>query len=252
MREVGLVLLMSFFLASCSTGENQDIEMNETVEESGLVDEELSEEELLISELPEVVSHEDWNLILVNPDQALPADFDIELVEVDNEQKIDSRIVEAWTSWKEAALQAGHRLFFASGHRDVSRQESNFNRTVQEHMAEGMTEEEAIEKAKEYLTEPGHSEHHTGLALDIVDEEWIVSGQGLEPEYDQEASQQWLVSTMADYGFILRYPEGKEEITGINYESWHFRYVGVESAKFMEENDLTLEEYVELLKKAGQ
>lgn len=240
---------------SCTMEENQqteEIEVNEIVEENLPIEKELSKEDQLISELPESVSHEDWNLILVNPFQALPDNFEIDLVEVDNEQRIDGRIVEAWTSWKDAALAEGHRLFFASGHRDINRQAMNFNRTVQEHMDEGLTEEEAVEKAKEYLTEPGYSEHHTGLALDIVDEEWIVSGQGLEPEYDGEASQEWLVSSMADYGFILRYPEGKEEITGINYEPWHFRYVGIENAKFIEENDLTLEEYTELLIKAGQ
>lgn len=252
MRFVSLLLLMSTLLVSCSTMESPEIEGNETVEESSLIEEERSIEEILISELPEGVSYDDWNLILVNPNQALPDDFEIELVEVDNEQRIDSRIVDAWMSWKDAALQEGHRLFFASGHRDVTRQASNFNRSIQEYMDEGMTEEEAIEKSKEYLTEPGHSEHHTGLALDIVDEEWIVSGQGLEPEYENEASQKWLVSTMSTYGFILRYPEGKEEVTDINYEPWHFRYVGIENAEFIEANNLTLEEYIELLVKASQ
>lgn len=247
MRLVSLFLLMVPFLMSCSTSENDQIDVNEPTAESSSSEVVLSKEEILLSELPEGVSHEDWNLILVNPFQALPDNFEIELAEVDNEQKIDSRIVEAWASWKDAALQDGHRLFFASGHRDVGRQANNFNRTIQEYMDEGMSEEEAVEKAKEYLTEPGHSEHHTGLALDIVDEEWIVSGQGLEPEYENEASQKWLLASMTDYGFVLRYPEGKEEITGINYEPWHFRYVGVENAQFMEKNELTLEEYIELL-----
>src|SRR5699024_1120015 len=111
----------------------------------------------------------------------------------------------------------------------------------------GMSEEEANKKAKEYLTEPGHSEHHTGLALDIVDEAWIVAGNDLEPEYAEEPSQHWLEETMTNNGFILRYPEGKEEVTGILYEPWHFRYVGVENAKFIVENKLALEEFVELL-----
>ena len=252
MRLVSLFLFMIAFLMSCSTGETPETEANEIVEENSSSEVVLSREEKLLKELPEGVSYEDWNLILVNPFQALPDDFEVELVEVDNEQSIDNRISESWTSWKEAALQDGHRLFFASGHRDVDRQEINFNRSIQEYMDEGMTEEEAIEKSKEYLTEPGHSEHHTGLALDIVDEEWIVSGQDLDPEYEGEESQKWLVSTMSDYGFILRYPKGKEEITGINYEPWHFRYVGIDNAKFIEKNGLTLEEYVELLIMAEQ
>lgn len=249
---MSLLLFITPFIMACSTGETEKVAVEEKIEESDPVEEELTEEEQLIQELPEGVSQEDWNLILVNPMKALPEDFDIELAEVDNEQRIDGRIVDAWTSWKDAALAEGHRLFFASGYRDVERQRTNFNRSIQQYMDEGMTEAKAIEKSKEYLTEPGHSEHHTGLALDIVDEEWIVSGRGLEPEYENEESQKWLVSTMSDYGFILRYPEGKEDITAIQYEPWHFRYVGVEHAKFMEANDLTLEEYHELLTKVGK
>lgn len=250
MKLVSILMLMTTLLMSCSTNESQNNEENDKIIEESILNEtdnDLSEEEILLNNLPEEIELEDWNLILVNPVQALPDNFEVELTEVDNEQSIDSRVVEAWTSWKEAALEEGYRLFFASGFRDISKQETNFNHSIQKYMDQGLTEEEAIEKSKEYLTEPGHSEHHTGLALDIVDEDWIVSGQALEQEYENEESQQWLVSSMSDYGFILRYPKGKEEITGINYEPWHFRYVGVENAKFIEENDLTLEEYIELL-----
>ncbi len=246
MRLVSAVILFVTLLTACSFDESTEEEVTDPVEETDVI------ENKLVQEIPADANLNDWNLLLVNPEQALPENFDVELVEVDNEQRIDYRISDAWFSWKEAALQEGHRLFFASGYRDVARQEVNFNATVNEHMAEGMTEEEAIEKAKEYLTEPGHSEHHTGLALDIVDEEWIVAGNGLDEEYENEASQNWLISSMTDYGFVLRYPKGKEEITGIQYEPWHFRYVGVDNAKFMEENDLVLEEYVELLMEASQ
>lgn len=228
------------------TNKNSAIPHDEEVDSSK--EEEPSEEDLLISQLPADASLDDWNLILVNPWQALPEGYQVDLTEVDNEQQIDARAVEAWESWKQAALDAGHRLFFASGYRSIQRQQNNFSNSVQGYLNEGLSEEEAIEKTKEYLTEPGHSEHHTGLAFDIVDEEWIVAGNGLDPEYDTQPSQQWLVESMADYGFILRYPKGKEEITGIQYESWHFRYVGVENAQFIVKNDLVLEEYVDLLK----
>lgn len=214
--------------------------------------EDLTAEEKLIQQLPTSASAADWNLLLVNPDQALPENFTVELEEVDNEQQIDARIVEAWTNLRTAANEAGHRLFLASAYRDVARQEANFNQKVNTHISEGLTEEEARKKAKEYLTEPGHSEHHTGLALDIVDEEWIVAGNRLDPEYEGELSQQWLVENMTDYGFILRYPKGKETITQIEYEPWHFRYVGTENATFMVEHDLTLEEYVALLIQADR
>lgn len=255
MKFKSLFLSAILFLSACSVIDNQssekELEIVNKQREIEIAEEESSEEpsieERMVEDLPETASVDDWNLILVGPWNELPGDFNSELIEVDNQQIIDARIEEAWNNWNQAALEAGHRLFFASGYRSIELQETNFNHTVQENLSAGMSKEEAIESAKEYLTEPGYSEHHTGLALDIVDEEWIVSGKGLIPEYETQASQQWLVDTMMDYGFILRYPEGKEEITGILYEPWHFRYVGLENAQFIVEHELTLEEYLDLL-----
>ena len=253
MRVITLIMTSLFLLTACSQNERLADETPVEAPEEQIEDqqedkiEELSEEEHLIQSLPENAGSEDWELVLVNPWEAVPENFEPSLVEVDNEQRIDERIEEAWNNWKEAGLTAGHRLFLASGHRTIERQKNNFNNQFQAYLDEGLSEEEATERTKEYLTEPGHSEHHTGLALDIVDDEWIAAGNGLEPEYDTQASQEWLVDTMADFGFILRYPEGKEDITGIQYESWHFRYVGEENAEFIVENHLVLEEYIELL-----
>lgn len=258
MKLTHLLFSSVLLLSACSVDPNEPTEepeqSEESLEETGVTEptetekaEEPTEQERMIEDLPESANLDEWNLILVNPWQALPEDFTPNLVEVDNEQRIDARIEEAWYNWKQAALEAGHRLFFASGYRSIELQEANFNRTVQENINAGLSEQESVNKAKEYLTEPGHSEHHTGLALDIVDEEWIVAGKGLIPEYATQESQQWLVETMQDYGFILRYPKGKEDITGIQYEPWHFRYVGENHAKFMIEHDLVLEEYIELI-----
>lgn len=254
MRLTTLLITSLFLLGACSeTGSQLEESPADEVEEEQVENqqdeevEEPSEEEKMVQSLPESAELEDWNLVLVNPWEALPEDFEPQLVQTDNDQQIDQRIEAAWNNWKEAALDAGHRLFLASGHRTVERQKNNFDNQLQAYLNEGLPEEEARERTMEYLTEPGHSEHHTGLALDIVDEEWIIAGNGLEPEYDTQESQQWLVDTMADFGFVLRYPEGKEEVTGIQYESWHFRYVGEENAQFMVEHQLTLEEYIELL-----
>lgn len=253
MRILLLLLINSTLLFGCSmnsellerSSENEEITQ---LENSATEPTKLTEEEKLVQSLPKDSSLEDWNLLLVGPQYALPETFEPRLVEVDNEQFIDERIEEAWYSWKEAALEAGHRLFFASGYRSIEHQRVNFNNTYESYLNEGYSKEEALDRTKDYLTEPGHSEHHTGLALDIVDEEWIVAGNGLLPEYDTQASQQWLVETMADYGFILRYPAQKEEITDIQYESWHFRFVGEENAQYIVEHDLVLEEYIDLLK----
>lgn len=225
---------------------DEQVDETDQAEEPPLSEEEKQQQELLES-LPTDAHPDDWNLLLVNNNHALPEDFEVELEEVDNEQLIDARIVEAWNQWRNDAIEAGHQLFFASGYRSVERQTNNYENRIQGYVNDGYTEEEARELTEEYIAVPGYSEHHTGLALDIVDQEWIAQGNSLSPDYDTQESQQWLVETMADYGFILRYPEGKEEITGINYESWHFRYVGVENAQFMVEHELVLEEYMELL-----
>lgn len=250
---VSIFIALSLFSA-CSSQEQEvaEEEQEQYDEPTEELTEEKSESEKLIEDLPASAELEAWNLILVNPEQALDSDFSVDLVDVGNEKKVDRRIVDAWTAWKEAASEAGHRLFLASSYRDIARQEMNFNQKVKGYINDGLSEAEAKEKAKEYLTEPGHSEHHTGLALDIVDEEWIIAGNGLETAYENELSQQWLMETKAEYGFILRYPEGKEDETMIEYEPWHFRYVGTEHAAFMEKHDLVLEEYIELIKQANR
>lgn len=211
------------------------------------VTEEEQELRRVIDSLPEESSSEDSSLILVNNWNELPDDYEVDLIEVEQDKLINSQIEEAYLSWNQAAREAGYNLFFASGYRSVERQERNYNYSINRFIDEGYSREEAVDKTQDYIAIPNHSEHHTGLAVDIVDQEWIAQGRGLEPEYDTQSSQQWLMETKTDFGFVLRYPEGKEEITGIQYEPWHFRYVGVENAEFMAENNLVLEEYIELL-----
>lgn len=207
----------------------------------------LSEEESeMIANLPADASTDDWNLILVNNENPIPEGYEVNLADIGGEQ-VDERIVSNWYRWQEAAANNGFNVFVASGYRDVELQETNYNNTYQSYISEGYSEEEATRLTEEYLTRPGHSEHHTGLAIDLLDSEWAASGRGLVTEFETQESQQWLVETMADFGFILRYPEGKEEITGIQYEPWHFRFVGEENAQFMNEYDLVLEEYIALL-----
>lgn len=99
--------------------------------------------------------------------------------------------------------------------------------------------------ADAYLALPGHSEHHTGLAVDL---DTYNVADGTSGGFDGGGDYLWAVEHAWEYGFIQRYPPGKSEITGIDYEAWHFRYVGLPHAYFMAENDLCLEEYTELLR----
>lgn len=234
-----------------TASENNSTEESQASSESQLSSEEQKEQEM-IAELPEEASTDDWNLILVNREHPLPEDFSVEMETVQEAKDIDARIVEPYKNWMNAALEAGYNIFLASSYRSVELQETNYNNSIQRYINEGHSEEEAIKLTEDYIALPGSSEHHTGLAIDIAEMSWFDSGHGLEPEYDTQESQHWLVDTAADYGFVLRFPEDKEEATGISYESWHFRYVGEENAKFMEKYNLALEEYVALLEKTGK
>lgn len=227
------------------------VEESQASSESQLTSAEKKEQEMM-AELPEEASTNDWNLVLVNRENPLPEDFAVEMETVHELKDVDTRIVEPYRDWMNAGLEAGYNIFLASSYRSVEHQEANYNNSIQEYINGGSSKEEAVKLTEDYIAVPGASEHHTGLALDMAEMSWFDAGHGLEPEYDTQESQHWLVDTASDYGFVLRYPKDKEEVTGIKYESWHFRYVGEENAEFMEKHNLALEEYVALLEKAGQ
>lgn len=131
-------------------------------------------------------------------------------------------------------------------------QSVNYNANVQRLLKQGVTKDEAIRQTNLYYTVPGHSEHHSGLAFDIITPEYHRDVYTLNEKFAQTKAYTWLRGNCAEYGFILRYPKEKYNITTINFEPWHYRYVGVEHAKYITENNLCLEEYIELLKQAGR
>ena len=123
-------------------------------------------------------------------------------------------------------------------------------------MEAGATENEAIRRTNLYYTVPGHSEHHSGLAFDIITPEYHQFVYDLDERFATEepysAAYQWLRDNCARYGFILRYPEDKSVLTRISFEPWHYRYVGVEHAEYITSHNLCLEEYIAMLKEAGR
>ena len=131
------------------------------------------------------------------------------------------------------ARAEGLSVFLSSGYRGFEEQQYLFNRKVEQY---------GEEKAATIVSRPGTSEHQTGLACDITDEYYELKDESLE----NTALYQWMSKHCQEYGFIVRYPKDKEEITGIIYEPWHFRYVGVEAATYMVEHNLCLEEFVAL------
>ncbi len=179
-------------------------------------------------------------MLLVNTWNPLPEDYEVELVRLGN---YSLSVAEAAHDDLQEMLMDGmaEGLYFwvCSAHRSVAEQEKLFNEDVQRYLRQGYSQAMAEAEAALYTQRPGCSEHHTGLAVDIV----ASSYQLLDAQQEKTDEIQWLQAHCHEYGFILRYPKDKEGETGISYESWHYRYVGREAAAFLTENNLTLEEY---------
>ncbi len=188
-----------------------------------------------------------WAMFLVNKKNPLPADYD---------SRIETKVV--FESWREyfldvraagylekmlkAAENDGIDLYVVSAYRTIEYQQQNFDNSVQDRVDRGMSYDDAYADTLAEVALPGESEHNAGLALDIMVEEYQnMDDDGFE---DTEAFA-WLDRHAAEYGFILRYPKGKQEITGIIYEPWHYRFVGVYYANEIKKSGLCLEEYYE-------
>lgn len=186
---------------------------------------------------------DDWNLLLVNKQHTIPEDYEFTLGVIKGSMRCDERIIEPLTQMFSAAKEDGVNLIVCSPYRDMARQEYLFERKMKGFIRSGMSYMDAYKKASITVTVPGASEHQIGLAVDIISDTYSALNIG----FADTPAGQWLAEHSWEYGFILRYPLGKEEITGIQYEPWHFRYVGVDAAKVITEEAITLEEFVENL-----
>ena len=185
---------------------------------------------------------EDDYFFIVNKEMFLPDDYEIETETVQGSYEMEITAAYYCRNMIEAAAQDGIGLKVISAYRSVSYQEGLFERNVRSRMEDyGMSYEEAYYDTAINIAPPGGSEHNAGLAADIVTEDDWDTYTGFE---DTEEFK-WLQEHAAEYGFIMRYPRGKEEITGYIYEPWHYRYVGVKYAKDVAQSGLCLEEYFE-------
>mgnify|MGYP005769282717 FL=1 len=180
-----------------------------------------------------------WNLILVNDNYSVPGDYEVELTELSNGEKVDSRIYPQLQQMFDDARATGLALFVREGYRTYQDQKQILEERIQQYRDEGYSRSEAKKLAEEYVAIPGTSEHELGIAVDINADTSKCSS---------DAVYTWLADNAYRYGFIKRYPEDKVEITGAKNEPWHYRYVGVEAAQEIQEKGLCLEEYIELLK----
>lgn len=187
-----------------------------------------------------------WQLMLVNPTHFLPENFTVDVVSVKGypERSFDARAVEYLEKMLDAAEQDGCPLYLVSSYRSVSYQEGLYNRKVQYYLGNGYSQQQAETEAAKWVAPPGTSEHSLGLAADIVSGDWYIYNNDLTEEFENTAQFEWLTKHCAEYGFILRYPKDKQDITGIHYEPWHYRFVGVKAAMEISEKNITLEEYL--------
>lgn len=181
-----------------------------------------------------------WNLVLVNPDTPLPENYEINVKQLDNRQAVDERCYDALQNMMNDCRRAGLHPVICSSYRTQEKQQMLFDNQVEKWKNQGYSEDEAKMQAGKLVAVPGTSEHQLGLALDIVD----ISYQLLEEEQENTPTQKWLLENSWKYGFILRYPKDKTDITKISYEPWHYRYVGKKAAKEIFDAKICLEEYL--------
>ncbi|MBQ9166338.1 MAG: M15 family metallopeptidase [Oscillospiraceae bacterium] len=185
-------------------------------------------------------SGEEWNLMLVNPWNPLPEDFSVDLTDIGSGHCVDTRCYSALQEMLDDCRAAGLSPVICSSYRSQERQQELFDNKVDRLMPEGYSYEDARTEAATVVALPGTSEHQLGLAVDIVD----VNNQRLDQSQEDTPVQQWLMENSWRYGFILRYPTGKSDITGVIYEPWHYRYVGREAAEEIYSSGVCLEEYL--------
>ena len=245
--EILVVIIIIFIIVSIynfykneKNRENLEIEVSTEPVEENNADEEYEIEK----QKPIDSSITDWNLILVNKDNPIPEDYKVETVKIEGKWAVDIRIKEAIEKMLADARKEGLNPIICSAYRTSQYQTSLFNKKVKEYKRKGYSQKEAEEQAALWVTIPGTSEHELGLSIDIVDKKYQI----LDEKQENTAVQKWLMEHCYEYGFILRYPTDKKDITKINYEPWHYRYVGVKDAMFIKEKGFCLEEYIDFLK----
>ena len=181
----------------------------------------------------------DWRLTLANSENILPEDFEPQLADIDDTKQFDERAIKYLKKMINAMWEEGIKnVWVQSAYRSVERQKELYDNSIQKYLKQGKTQEEAKRLTEEYINKPGSSDHNLGLAVDF---------NNVDNNFEDLQAFKWLQKNAENYGFILRYPKDKEDITKISYESWHWRFVGEEHAKKMNELNMCLEEYIEYL-----
>lgn len=184
---------------------------------------------------PQASTEGEWYLTLVNRNNPIPDGYQVELTELSNGQSVDGRIYPSLQEMFDGARAEGIYPVVGAGYRTREKQQSLMDEKIQACEAEGNSRRKAEQLAANWVAIPGTSEHEIGIAVDINADTARSS---------DEQVYQWLAENAHKYGFILRYPPDKTEITGTIYEPWHYRYVGEEAAGEIYSQGICLEEYL--------
>lgn len=178
-----------------------------------------------------------FNLVVINKDNPVPDNFDLQLSPILGYQ-IHTKVKENLSQMINDAKSDGINLYISSGYRSINRQTMLFNRKVNYFKNKGLSQAKAEIEAAKIVARPKTSEHNSGLAVDL---------NGVRDDFYKTNEYRWLMNNSYKYGFILRYPKDKINITNVIYEPWHFRFVGVEHAQKIVSQNLCLEEYIKNL-----
>ncbi len=242
-KKVAILIILIIMIGILITKTKKKNKITETsVEQNSEITSETSTNEENQEQNPiEEKEINDWRLTLANYENLLPENFEVKVESIDGTRQFDARAIGELKDMMNAMRNDGiSNIWVQSAYRSVARQKELYDNSVQKYLQQGKTKEEAEELTNDYINKPGSSDHNLGLAVDF---------NYVDNKFEKLDGFKWLKENAENYGFILRYPKDKEDITKISYESWHWRYVGVEHAKKMNELNMCLEEYVEYLKK---
>ena len=181
------------------------------------------------------------DIVLVNNKHPIDENKRIDLIRIFDKQFISYEAYRPFLEMFTAMKKQGLKPLVCSSYRSIEKQDELFKSKCQYYITKGYQQNQAEALASTWVARPYYSEHHTGLALDIVSSD----NQRLDESQENTKEQQWLMKNSWKYGFILRYPKNCIDMTYVNYEPWHYRYVGKEAAKIIYKKGITLEEYLD-------
>lgn len=238
------IVLIVLLVNAVGGKKNKKTKTKLTTEAITTEDPEIAKRKEMISQAKKLYQDNQAFLILVNDSHMADSAYSFEHHTLNCGKDIDKRMLDNLKNMLSACNSNGHEYNIISAYRDRNSQQALYEETVAGIVkAEGCTQDQAIQAAKSKVQNAGCSEHETGLAIDISS----VNTKTLDQYVAEEGTNQWLMQNSYKYGFIVRYPADKVSITGVSFEPWHYRYVGVETATFIYNNNLCLEEFYDLV-----